>query len=96
MTATPRTRAGPKMGRKRAEPLPPRQPGDPWNLKLARLIEKKAPARKLTKKGLAAAAGITPVYLSTLLSGVNANPSFQVILDLLAALDASLCDLDRA
>lgn len=81
------------MGRRRTPP-PPKQPGDAWNVKLARLVEKKANGR--TDEEIADAAGISSSHLSRLLSGQATDPKFSTILAILGAIKSSLSDLDRA
>lgn len=81
------------MGRKRA-PAPPKQPGDAWHLKLARLVDRKARGR--TDAEIARAAGISPTYFGLILKAKAPEVSMATVLAILAQLDATLCDLDRA
>lgn len=62
--------------------------------KLRRLVTKRRGKR--TDADIARAAGITPARLSQVLSGLSGDPRVSTILAILDAIDATLCDLDRA
>jgi len=81
------------MGRRR-QPPPPKQPGDEWHVKLARLVNQRKGDR--TDAEIASAADVSPTYFSRILRGDAPQATVQTLLDILDVLGASMCDLDEA
>lgn len=78
------------MGRRRTPP-PPKQPGDAWHVKLARLAEK----RGKSGVAMARAADLSPAQLSRILKG-ESDTTVSALMAILDELDATLCDLHKA
>ena len=85
------TRRTPRMAR--TKPTPP-VPDEPLAAKLRRLVEKRRKGRRDDQ--IAADAGIPATTLSKLVNGHAKNPRYETLMAVLKALDATLCDLDRA